>query len=236
MIDQTTPYGSVNWQQMGAWADGTPKFSNTVTLSPQEQAKQEQQWEFDNLTNQLGINQTKKLTGVLDTPFKLGNEATEGRLMELGMARLNPQFDRRRAALENSLYNKGFREGDEGFKAEMEKLGQQENDAINQLLLTGRGQANQEMLTERNQPINETTALMAGGQVQQPNFMGTPQTNVAGTDIAGLTMDAYKLGPLAQWQQQNADRQAMMGGMFSLAAAPLGGWARAGFAKPTGWG
>ena len=44
------------------------------------------------------------------------------------------------------------------------------NDSYNSMLLDARGQAMSELLTARNQPINEITALMGGGQVQQPQF------------------------------------------------------------------
>jgi hypothetical protein len=229
MVDQTNPYGSVSYTQTGRWDDGTPKFAATTTLSPEEQRNQDQQWEFDNLTNTLGINQTKKLTDHLGKPIELGNEATEARLMELGRKRMDPMFAERRASLETKLYNQGVMPGTEAYDREMRRLSEGENDAYNSLLLSGRAQSVQEGLTERNQPINEVTALMSGGQVTQPNFVGTPTTNVAGTDIAGLTMDAYKYGPLANWQAQNANRQAMMGGIFGLAGAgvrglTMGGW------------
>lgn len=226
MVDQTTPYGSLNYRQTGTWSDGTPRFEAVTTLSPEEQRNQEQQWQFDNLVNQLGIDQTERLTGHLDSPVELGNEAAEARIYELGSKRLDPTFQRRREGLETKLYNQGIRPGTEAYDREMARLGEQENDAYNQLLLSGRGQAVSEQLTERNQPINEITALMSGGQVTQPSFTGTPQTSVAGTDVAGLTMDAYKYGPLAQYQAKEANRKAMMGGLFGLASIPLGGWAR----------
>jgi hypothetical protein len=232
MVDQTNPYGSQRYTQTGTWADGTPRFSMETTLSDPEQRNQNQQWEFDNLTNQLGINQTKKLTGLLDTPFKLGNEESEGRLFELGRKRLDPLMQQRTEALETKLYNQGVMPGTEAYRRAMEANTQGSNDAYNQLLLSGRGQANQELMAERNQPINEITALMSGGQVNQPQFGNTPQTSVAGTDLAGLTMDAYKYGPLAQWQAQQANKQAMMSGLFGIGGAALGGWARGGFAKP----
>jgi hypothetical protein len=231
MVDQTNPYGSVAYTQTGKWEDGTPKFAANTTLSPEEMRNQRQQWEFDNLTNDLGINQTKKLTDHLGKPIELGNEATEARLMELGRKRMDPMFADRRSAMETKLYNQGVMPGTEAYDREMLRLTEGENDAYNSLLLAGRGQAVQEGLTARNQPINEITALMSGGQVTQPNFTSTPQTNVAGTDIAGLTMDAYKMGPLANWQAQNANRQAMMGGIFGLAGtgarAAMGGWGKA---------
>jgi hypothetical protein len=176
MVDQTNPYGSQTYTQNGTWADGTPKFSMSTTFSPEEQAKQEQQWEFDKLTNQLGINQTKKLTGILDTPFKIDNEATEGRLMELGRKRLDPMLQERSAALESKLYNQGLQPGTEAWDRAMRADTQGQNDAYNQLLLGGRAQAATELQAERNQPINEITALMSGGQVNQPTFGQTPQS------------------------------------------------------------
>jgi hypothetical protein len=228
MVDQTTPYGNVNYTQTGKWEDGTPRFAASQTLSPQEQAKQDQQWQFDSLVNNLGIQQTEKLTGLLDKPVNLSNEATESRLMELGNKRLQPMLQQRRDAALTELVNRGFTPDTEAYDREMTRVTEGENDAYNQLLLGGRGQAVQEALTERNQPINEITALMSGGQVSQPNFVGTPTASVGSPDVAGLTMDAYKYGPLAQWQQGNQDRRAMMGGLFSLggtaARAAMGGW------------
>ena len=229
MVDQTNPYGSQTYNQTGYWPDGTAKYAMNTTLSPQEQGKQDQQWQFDNLVNQLGINQTQKLTGLLGKPVQMGNEATESRLMELDRKRLDPALAQRRAALETQLYNQGVRPGTEAYREAMAEDTRGANDAYDQLLLSGRGLANQEMLSERNQPINEITALMSGGQVSQPTFGSTPQTNVAGTDIAGLTMDAYKYGPLAAYQAEQANKKAMMSGMFQLGSAALGGWAGGGF-------
>jgi hypothetical protein len=231
MVDQNTPYGSSAYSQTGAWEDGTPKFQNTVTLSPEEQRNQNQQWEFDNLVNTLGINQTKKLTGHLDQPLDLNNEATESRIMELGRKRLDPVLGQRRDALETKLYNQGVMPGTEAYDRAMRSDTEGANDAYNQLLLSGRGQAVSEALTSRNQPINEITALMSGGQVTQPQFQNTPQTSVAGTDIAGLTMDAYKMGPLAQYQASQANKRAMMSGLFQLGGTAL----KAGMG-PGGWG
>jgi hypothetical protein len=232
MVDQSNPYGTQSYTQNGTWDNGDPRFSVNTTLSPQEQAKQEQQWEFDKLTNQLGIDQTKKLSGLLDKPVDLNNEATESRLMELGRARLDPLMNTRRASLTTRLYNQGAMPGTPAWDQAMKQFGQQENDAYNQLLLTGRGQATQEAIQQRNQPINEITALMSGGQVTPFNPINTPSANVAGTDIAGLTMDAYKYGPLAQYQAEQANKQAMMSGMFSLGSAALGGWGMNGFKTP----
>jgi hypothetical protein len=231
MVDQTNPYGTQSYTQNGTWADGTPRFSMKTELSAPEQRNQDQQWEFDNLTNTLGINQTKKLTGLLDTPFKLDNAATEGRLMELGRKRLDPVLQERNAALESKLYNQGVMPGTEAYDRAMRADTEGQNDAYNQLLLTGRGMANTELTAERNQPINEITALMSGGQVNQPQFGNTPQTSVANTDVAGITQQGYE-NSLIPWKQKNSQNQALMSGLFSLGGAALGGWGSSGFKLP----
>lgn len=233
MVDQTTPYGKVNYTQTGTWADGTPKYSNTVTLSPQEQAKQDQQWEFDGRVNNLGIDQTKRLATLLSSPVSLNNEATEARLNELGSKRLDPMFDKRWAGIESNLANQGIAPGSQAYNDARDAFGRERNDAYNQLLLTGRGQSVQEALTERNQPINEITALMNGGQVTQPNFMGTPTTQVAPTDVAGITNNAYQ-GALQSQQIQQSGNNALYGALGALGGAALGGWASGGFKRAMG--
>jgi hypothetical protein len=81
--------------------------------------------------------------------------------------------------------------------------------------LSGRSQANQEMLTERNQPINEITALLSGSQVSMPQFNNVQTAGLAGVDYSGLVRDKYN-ADMAAYQQKVANNNAMMGGLFSL--------------------
>lgn len=232
MVNQTNPYGSTSYKQIGAWQDGTPRFELTETLSPENQKLFDESMALAGKYGATGNKLMDAVSSSYSQPFKLGNEATEARLMELGRARLDPMMAERRAALETKLYNQGAMPGTEAWDRAMGDLGEQENDAYNQLLLSGRAQAGNELLTERNQPLTEMNAFLTGSQPQQRNFQDTPNTSVAGTDIAGLTMDAYKLGPLAQWQAEQQARNAMMGGIFGLGSAALGGWGRSGFTMP----
>lgn len=232
MVDQITPQGNLTYAQTGKWDDGTPKFQASQTYSPEQQQLYNLNTQTQQQIGQIGLDQSKRIGDLLGTPVNLDNAATESRLMELGRTRLDPLLQQRRSQRETDLLNRGITPGSEAYNLAMQSVGQQENDAYNQLLLGGRGQAVQEALTQRNQPINEITALLSGSQVSQPNFTGTPQTNVAGTDIAGLTMDAYKYGPLAQYQAEQQNKQAMMGGLFGLGGAALGGWGMSGFKKP----
>ena len=226
--DQITPYGNLNYEvvdyeEVPDGLGGTnkvPRYRAVQTLSPSQQAL----FDINNQT-ELGMatiarDQTGKIGSLLATPVNLNNEATEARLMDLGRRRLDPMFAEREDALRTRLTNQGIRAGTAAYDAEMRRDGENRNDAYNQLLLSGRGQAVQEALTERNQPINEITALLSGSQVQTPNFVNTPQTGVAGTDYSGNVYRSYQ-GQMDAYRQQQASNNAMMGGLFGLAAAPF---------------
>jgi hypothetical protein len=72
----------------------------------------------------------------------------------------------------------------------------------------------------RNQSINEIAQLLGLGQVQGPNFMNNPSAQVANTDTAGITMNGYQQ-QMNGWQQQNQNRQGMLGGLFGLGASGI---------------
>lgn len=219
-MNQYGPQGSVTYSQNGNWADGTPKFSQTTSLSPEQQAIYSTgQKTQQNLAN-TGLTQSNRLDSILAEPFSLDNEATEGRLMELGSKRLDPQLAQRREREIARLSNQGIKIGSTAYDRAMSLVDQGENDARNQLMLTGRNQAVQEALLERSQPINEIIGLASGSQVQMPQFGGTPQTGVAGTDVGGITANAYN-GAQNSYNQQMGQWNNTMGGLFSLGASAL---------------
>jgi len=226
MTDQYTPDGTLRYAQDGfnefTDAQGKlvriPKFRATQELSAASKGIYDTNKQTEQNIATLGRDQSARLNTLLGTPVDLNNDAVEARLMELGSKRLTPEFARNEEAMRTRLLNSGIREGSAAWNSEMGRLDQGKNDAINQLLLGGRGQAIQEILTQRNQPINEITALLSGSQVSMPQFTSTPQSGVAGTDYAGMVRDKYA-GDMNIWQQKNANNQALMGGLFGLAGA-----------------
>ncbi|WP_197486917.1 tail fiber domain-containing protein, partial [Rhizobium bangladeshense] len=80
------------------------------------------------------------------------------------------------------------------------------------------------ILTERNQPLNEISALMSGSQVNQPNYVNSPTTQLPTVDQAGLINENYNQ-KMGQYNQEVARSNAAMGGLFGLGSALLGGWA-----------
>lgn len=229
-VNQVGPDGSVGYSIDGYQTytdplDPTktyqiPKYTQTTTLSEQGQALQGINDQTDTNLATLARDQSGKLQGLLGAPVNLNNESTEARLWELGTARLDPRFDRQRDDLATRLSNQGIKLGSSAYDRAMSEFGQTENDAYNQLLLTGRGQAAQELLQERNQPINEITALMSGSQVAMPQFGATNNYGIPTTDYAGIQSN-YDNQRMNAWQQNNANRQNLLGGLFSFGASML---------------
>jgi len=225
MTNQVGPDGSLTYDKIGdetltdsltGQSYTVPRYQATTTLSPAQQALQGVTDQTEMNLASIGRDQSAKIGGILGTNVDLSNEAVEGRLMELGSKRLDPRFAREEEALRTRLVNQGLRPGTAAFDAEMSNFSQGRNDAYNQLALQGRGQAVQEILTERNQPLNEISALMSGSQVSAPNFINTPQSQVGGTDYQGAVYNSYQ-GQMDAYKQKVASNNAMMGGLFGLA-------------------
>lgn len=228
-VNQQTPYGSLDFSQSGStsFTDPTtgatyeiPQFTATQTLSdPQQKLLETGQGTQQNLAD-LAQQQSRFLQGHLSQPFDGSNEATEGRLIELGRRRLDPAFDQRRDALEQDLANRGIGIGSRAYTSAVENLDQARNDATNQLLLSGNQQAFSQRLAERSAPINEISALASGSQVSQPNFVGTNQPQIPTVDYAGLVNQNYS-NQLGAYNQQMQQSQGLMGGLFGLGSAAI---------------
>jgi endosialidase-like protein len=222
--NQVTPQGSLSYKQIGTWADGTPRFEATTALSQGQQSLYDKGLVTQGNLADIGNQQSAKIGALLNTPVNL-NTATEDKIAKLGAARLDPRFAREAESLDTQLINKGIRPGSAAWANAQTAQTQAKNDAYNQLYLTGRGQGAQEALTERNQPINEISALLSGSQVSQPGFTNTPTPGVAPTDVIGAQQQSLNQQNVG-YQGQLAQNNAMMSGLFGLGSAGLGGWAR----------
>jgi hypothetical protein len=229
-VNQVTPDGNLNYDQTGTynWRDpytgksyDIPTFTATQTLSPAQQAiKQQTDQAQQNLAG-LAASQSGFLQNYMSEPIDLSNDATEARLMELGRSRLDPLLEQRRESEATRLANQGIMLGSTAYDRAMNNVNNAENDAYNQLLLQGRGQAVQEALTQRNQPINEIIGLMSGSQVQQPNFVNANMPTIPTTDVAGLINTNYNQR-LSAWEQQQAQAGGLISGVGGLFGSLIG--------------
>lgn len=225
-VNQVGPTGSLTYSQSGTstYTDPytgqtyeIPNYTATTTLTPEQQAIFDSTQAAQSSLGQTAAQQAAYLQEYMAQPADFDTAAVEEYLFGLGTDRLNPQFEQERAAMETRLANQGLTPGSAAWEAEMANFGQRQNDAYNQLALTGRSQALNEMMMQRNQPINEIMALLSGSQIAMPNFAMNQPSTIPTTDTAGLinanytqTYDQY----LAQLQQQ----QNLLGGLFGFGA------------------
>lgn len=224
MTDQYNPWGSVTYEQTGTtgfvdsqgnWVE-TPQYAQTTELTPEQQAIFDQtQGAQTNLAG-LANEQSAFLRDYLNEPFEFSNTDAEQWAYDLASPRILEQQGQNDATLRATLANKGIREGSAAWDAEMARMTNANTDQLNQLALTGRGQAFSEAMATRNAPINEISALLSGSQIANPAQMSgaTPQTGVGGVDYTGLVNQQY--------QADVANSQNMAGGLFGLASAGIG--------------
>jgi hypothetical protein len=217
-VNQITPDGNLTYAQTGTsrfkdskgnWVE-TPTYTATTTLSPQQQAIKTQTDAASLNLGTLANQQSAAIKDQLSKPFQFTNDDASNWAYDLASQRILPQQEKNAAALRSQLIASGVRPGTAAYDSEMARLTNANTDQLNQLALTGRQQAYQEQLSQYNNPINTISALMSGSQVQNPNFVNTPQSQVGGVDYTGLVNSNYQ----AKVQSQNA----MLGGLFGLGA------------------
>jgi hypothetical protein len=225
-VNQVTPNGSLTYSQSGTykWTDPNtgqsydiPQYTATTALSPDQQKLQDLSNQTKTNLGQIGLDASSRIGSILSTPFN-GNKAVEDKIDALGAARLDPQFARESDALTTKLSNQGLQPGSAAWNAQMTQFQQGKNDAYNQLYLGGNQQAFSQGMAERNQPINEVTALMSGSQVSNPSFQNIQEPTIPTTDTAGIINNNYN----QQYQNYNQQMQQynqIMGGMLGVGAS-----------------
>ena len=225
MINQQGPYGSMTYKNTGvnSYYDPSlkkmvelPKFTQFTNLSPAQQKLLEQEQLFDKKFNNIALQQTDKIGGLLNKPFEYNpgeHEKWAGGLYDSLTSEAN---QRNSAAMDTKLANMGLMPGSSAWNAEQSRLSRDQGHNRDQFMLDSYNTGFNTAQVERNQPLNEISALMGGGQIQNPVFQNTPSVGQNGVDMAGLINGKF--------QNQQANYQAKMGGLFGLGGA-LGGWA-----------
>lgn len=162
-------------------------------------------------------------------------------------SRIQPQLERDRNQTLTRLTNQGIMPGTKAYDNAMSALDRSATDARMQAILAGgqeqsrlaelermgavfqntaRDRAIQEILLKRNQPINEISSLMGGGQVSMPQFSQFQGGQMAGTPVGQYVYDSNAIQQAqyqSEQQRRNATTNAMMGGIFGIGSAALTG-------------
>lgn len=192
-----------------------PQFTATQKLSaPAQSIFDTTQGAQQNMAT-AGKNLSGNVASLYSQPWNADTSAIERRLFDLGSKTLDPKFAQQRSDLQTQLSNQGIKLGSDAYTRAVSDLGNTQDSAYNDLALRGRGQAFGELQAQRNQPLNELSALLSGSQVSMPNYNpNTPQA-IPTTDNAGLINQNYQQ-KLAAWQQDMTNKGGMLGGLFNL--------------------
>lgn len=223
-VNQVTPDGTLTYDQTGShrWTDPytgrsytIPTFTATQTLSPEQQAIADRANEAKGNLAGLAAGLSGNAQQQLQNPFEFNNQDAADWAYDLGATRLDPRFERARESERTRLLNSGIREGSPAWNAAMGDLSQAENDAYNQLMLSGREMAYNEARDQYTLPINTVTALLSGSQVSNPNFVNTQQPTIPTTDTAGIINQDYQ-NRMSQWGANQKVLGGIMGGVGQL--------------------
>lgn len=235
-VNQVTPYGSLNYAVTGKDPYGNPTWTATTQLSPDQQAL----YDYDIASSKgLGALQGKGLSYVsnmLDKPFDTSSLPRTGinageQMSESIMRRLQPQLAQEQKSFDTNMANQGIPLGSEAYQNAKRLFDERQNDRLVSSIIQGtqtglqaRGQGFSEQAYQRNEPINTLNAVRSGSQVTNPNsfYVNAPQqATTAGADYlgaAGMTGNAN----IAAANAQNAQRNAMISGLFNLGASAAG--------------
>jgi hypothetical protein len=236
-VNQVTPYGSLNYAITGSDPYGNPTWTATSKFSPDQQAL----YDYDIASSKgLGQLQSKGLSYVsnmLDKPFdtsglpQTGINAGEDMTQSI-MRRLQPTLAMEQKQFDTQMANQGIPLGSEAYENARRMFDQRQNDKLVSSVIQGtqtglqaRGQGFSEQAYQRNEPINTLNAVRSGSQVTNPNsfFVSAPQqATTAGADMlgaAGMTGNAN----IAAANATNAQRNAMISGLFNIGASAAGG-------------
>lgn len=232
-VNQVTPYGTLNYTVTGQDPYGNPTWTATSALSPDQQAL----YNYDIESSKgLGALQQKGLgyvSDMLSKPFDTSQLPQTGinageTMTDSIMRRLQPQLQQEQKSFDAQMANQGIPVGSEAYENARRAFDQRQNDRLTSAVIQGtqtglqaRGQGFSEQAYQRNEPINTLNAVRSGSQVTNPNsfYVNAPQqATTAGADLlsaAGMTGNAN----IAQANAENAQRNAMMQGLFNLGSA-----------------
>ena len=236
-VNQVTPYGTLKYSVTGQDPYGNPTWTSTSALSPDQQAL----YDYDIASSKgLGQLQSKGLSYVsnmLDKPFDTSGLPSTGinageQMSESIMRRLQPTLAMEQKQFDTNMANQGIPLGSEAYENAKRMFDQRQNDRLVSSIIQGtqtglqaRGQGFSEQAYQRNEPINTLNAVRSGSQVTNPNsfFVNAPQqSTTAGADYlsaAGMTGNAN----VAAANASNAQRNAMISGLFSLGSTAASG-------------
>lgn len=229
-VNQVTPDGSLTYNQSGTynWADpytgqsyAIPQFTATQTLSPQGQAIADQTSSAKLNLSTLANNQSAFLNDYMAKPIDLSTGNVEKYINDHFSDDFNRQWGDQESSLMTRLANQGIGAGSEAYDRALSQFSDRRSNAYDNMYGNQYQGAVSNIMAERNQPINEITALLSGSQVSNPNYVNTSMPSIPTTDVAGLINTNYDQQVNKAMAEYQAN-QGILGGLFGLGGKLIG--------------
>lgn len=218
-VNQITPYGNLTYTSTTG-ADGIPQYTATQTLTPAQQQLLDTNQGTQQSLATTASTEAGKLGSMLDTPLDLSSANLDAYTNTHFLDQFNQQQDQDQSKLETQLANQGIQVGSSAYTNALQDFNNQKSNNLNNMLGQSQANAQSAILTQRETPLNEIIGLAGGTQIQQPTYTNTPQTGVAGTDVAGITNQYYQ-DQVANVNAANSQSQSLLGGLFGLGSAGI---------------
>ena len=234
--NQVTPYGNLTYTQTGGQQVGNnfvPSYTATQTLSPQEQQIFDWQTGLQNQALALGPQVLNNVGNTINTPLPNETTLTNNAYNAL-TSRANQSLDLQQTAQQTQLANQGIQAGSNAYDNALRPIQQERTDIANQGVINAgnvAGQNLQQAQAIHDQPLQDYSALLGfGGNVTPVTCAPASAGQVAPTDTASNVYNSYS-GQLQQYNTQQGQQNALLGGLFGLGGSALGAGALYGLRK-----
>lgn len=200
-VNQQGPLGNLTYTQTGTGPNGVPTYTAN-----------------NNSAFQGGINAN---TNAFNNQTPLDAQNMVQQSLQLGSNYLQPYFQQQQQQLQGQLQNQGFDPNSTAAQFATNNLMNQQDTALGSML-PGLEQSASTAYMMPLQAAGGAAGATTGG------YINTPQTGVSPTNVEG----AYQIQQNALQNNYDAQMQnysSMMGGLFGIPSAMLGGWAKSGF-------
>lgn len=222
------PTGSHTYQNQGTDpTTGAPIYSESTTLSPEQQALYN-----SNTANQLNqsgfagnaLDQARDSYKPINTDWNAQRQSAQDALYGRNTMYLDKQYARDEKGLDAKLAAQGIMPGSEAYKNATAQFGEgksQAYEAARDNAISGAtnqtGQGIQQSIALQNQPLNYYNSLMGGTQAQTPQFSSAPAVSSNPADVSGAINNAYQ-GNVNSYNAQVGQQNQTMGQIGSLLA------------------
>ena len=236
-INQYTPQGNIEYTTNGTNDDGTPRWSQKVSLSPDEQTKYDQQNKIALALNDLASSNVGRVRDVQSKDFNfdgmapmrthIGASDVAGQAGKVSdsvynqiASRLDPRYKQSESDMRARLAAQGISDNSDAYRREVDNFARDKTDAYNQAAMSSQQAGAQEQTRLFNidaaQGAFENNARQQG--IEEESYLrNLPLNEIAALMGTGGTVNNPDFTPTAQVGVAAPDYQGLVSNNYNAA-------------------